>query len=81
MNKNEKVIVKIVRAPYISAFEKDIQKHLDDGWTSIWPMQVSNGNFYLAMTKFVYIDEQPPIDETITKQHPDAEKLGDKKNE
>jgi len=80
MTKNKKVIVKVIQAPYISAFEKTVQERLNDGWTAHWPMQISNfGIFCLPMTKSVDIDKQAPIDETITKQHPDAEKLGEKK--
>jgi len=79
---NKKVVVKIIEAPYASAFEKFVQERLDEGWTAQWPMQIDKfGNLYLPMTKSVDIDKQVPIDETITKQHPDAKKLGGKGND
>lgn len=76
---NKRIVVKIIEAPYSNAFEKAIQKAMDNGWAALWPMQISNHKFYLAMVRRVNVGEQLPVDETITKQHPDAEKLGDEK--
>lgn len=76
---NKRIVVKIIEESYAAAFELVVQQALDDGWAAIWPMHVSTRNFYLAMVKRVDIDEQAPVDETMTKQHPDAEKLGAEK--
>lgn len=77
---NKKTIVKIVNGSFPSEFEEAIQRLLDDGWTAHWPMGVSNyGRLYLPMTKTIDVDEQVLTDETMTKQHPDAKKLGEKK--
>lgn len=77
---NKKIIVKLIDASFPSEFESKVQRLLDDGWIAHWPMGMSNfGKLYLPMTKMIDVDEQIPTDDTITKQHPDAKKLGDKK--
>lgn len=77
---NKRTVIKLISGSFPAEFESKVQNLLDDGWTAHWPMQISNyGKLYLSMTKSVDIDEQLPTDETMTQQHPDAKKLGDKK--
>lgn len=70
---------KVVHGSFVSEFEHMVQESLDDKWDLAGPVFGEKGHLYAPMTRDDSAEGDDHIDDTETRQHPDAKRLGDKK--
>ena len=74
----KRMLFKVITESFADGLEKKVQKLLDDGWNTMGSLVVCRGRLYISMQKQVESEKEIEQDISMTRQHPDAEKLGAK---